>query len=386
MKRIFFALLALIVPLALGAQELDYYTQQFDDMDTVRDQFGIVQNVTDLDEDATAFYAHALDRLVKEYPEIKLNTDKKIADDMAKVLCQKLGEAGHADSGANLWYVADNFFDPLVKAAALKALGEAGATDYIPQVSQLLLDLNNAPNEDRMNQEQTAYGAIEGLEAYKAPEGYLPVFFASVGWYSERIKSRANEALPKIMDNPSEPLTSVIKSSEYGYNVKLGALQVLEAADITTQQKAAGAVAALVDAWKQATNIVGERSTLTRTRKLALSMIRRYGTEDANVYPALERSYREGADEEEQIAAIAALSALATDDSARRLSSFLMDMNQRMRSGTLTREDERMVRVIIPALGNTGRQSARPALRSVLNLDWTGAVQRLAQDALKKIQ
>jgi hypothetical protein len=120
-------------------------------------------------------------------------------------------------------------------------------------------------------------------------------------------------------------------------------------------------------------------------RKLSLSMIRRYGTEDANVYPYLEKCYREGSDQEEQIASIAALSALASDDSARILSAFLMDINTRLARGTLTQEDERMVRVIIPALGHTGRPGARNALRATLQADWTSTVLVLAQDALKKI-
>ncbi|MDR2661944.1 MAG: hypothetical protein LBC31_02990, partial [Treponema sp.] len=240
--------------------------------------------------------------------------------------------------------------------------------------------------EDPLVREQVAYGAITALEEYKDSSGYLPVFFVTTGWYSVRLKDKAKEALPKIMDNPTEPLLSVIKSSSYNYAVKYGALQTLEASDVTTQQKSQGAVASLTEVWRTSTNTVSQRSILANTRKLALGMIRRYGTEDTNVYPLLERSYREGVDEEEQIAAIAALSALATDDSARRLSSFLNDMNTRLARGTLTKEDERMVRVIIPALGNTGRPLARNALRAVLQADWTGAVQRLAQDALKKIQ
>jgi hypothetical protein len=378
-----------VVPAALVAQDLDFYTQQFDSADTIQDQFGIVRSVAEeADSGGAEFYAHALDRLLSEYPNISASTisERRAADDMAKLLCQKLGEAEYTGAGLNLWRVAENFFDPLVKAEALRALGKVQATDLLPQVAQLLADINNAPATDRLNQEQIAFGAVEGLEAYRDSSGYLPVFFAATGWYSDRVKQRARQALPNIMDNPTEPLVSVIKSSSYNNSVKYAALEVLEASDVTAQQKASGAVAALAEVWRTSTNLVAQRSILTNTRKLALSMIRRYGTEDTNVYPLLERCYKEGADEEEQIAALAALSALATDDSARRLSSFLADMNERLRRGTLTREDERMVRVIIPALGNTGRSLARTALRSVLNLDWTGAVQRLAQDALKKIQ
>ncbi|MDR0403293.1 MAG: hypothetical protein LBH35_06870 [Treponema sp.] len=393
MKHIKFALLLAsltlpVIPAALAAQDLDFYTQQFDSANTIQDQFGIVRSVADEDSGSAEFYAHALDRLLTEYPGISSAgvTGRRIADDMAKLLCQKLGEAEYTASGLNLWRVVENFSDPLVQAEALHALGMVQATDMLPQVIQLLTDINNAPTEDRLGQEQTAFGAVEGLEAYRDSSGYLPVFFVTTGWYSDRVKSRARQALPNIMDNPTDPLVSVIKSSSYGPGVKYAALQVLEASEVTAQQKASGAVASLTEAWRTSTNQAGQRSILTGSRKLALSMVRRYGTEDTNVYPLLERCYREGADEEEQIAALSALSALATDDSARRLSAFLADMNERLRRGTLTREDERMVRVIIPALGNTGRPLARVALRSVLNADWTGAVQRLAQDALKKIQ
>jgi HEAT repeat protein len=374
-----------VVPAALVAQDMDFYTQQFDAVDTLQDQLGIVRSVVE-EGGSAEFYAHALGRLLSEYPNISAPNDRKSADDMAKLLCQKLGEAGYTEAGPDLWRVAENFFDPLVKTEALRALGKIQATDLLPQVIQLLMDINNAPGNDRLNQEQVAFGAIESLEAYEDSSGYLPVFFATTGWYSDRVKNRARQALPNIVDNPTEPLISVIKSSSYSYAIKYTALQVLDSSDITAQQKASGAVASLAEAWRVSTNLVSQRSILTNTRKLALKMVRLYGTEDTNVYPLLERCYKEGADEEEQIAALAALYALATDDSARRLSAFLAEMNDRLRRGTLTREDERMVRVIIPALGNTGRPLARTALRAVLNLDWTGAVQKLAQDALKKIQ
>jgi hypothetical protein len=206
-----------------------------------------------------------------------------------------------------------------------------------------------------------------------------------VGWYSDRIKARAREALPNIMENPTEPLISVIRGSPYSIPVKYGALQVLEASQVTTQQKAQGAVAALAEAWRANPNLAQQRSTIILMRKLSINMIRRYGTEDANVYPLLERSYREAADTEEQITVVATLGALASDDSARILSGFLTDINNRLARGTLNQEDERMVRVIIPALGDTGRPAARQVLRATLQADWTGTVPRLAQEALRKI-
>ena len=367
-----------------ASEEPDFYTQQLDSQNTMAGMLRIVQNAKE-DGASAEFYGHALDRLFLLLPNVAETTEINTADDLALLLCANLGEARYTEAGPNLWKAVESFSSPLVRAEALASLGKAQAMDFLPQVIQLLSDINLEPGKDPIVREQVAFGAITALEEYKDSSGYLPVFFVTVGWYSDRLKNRAKEALPKIMDNPTEPLISVIRSSSYSYAVKYGAIQVLEGSDVTTQQKSQGAVASLSEAWRTNTNLLTQRLILISTRKLSLSMIRRYGTEDANVYPLLEKCYREGSDEEEQIAALSALSALATDDSARILSSFLIDINNRLVRETLTQEDERMVRVIIPALGNTGRAGARNALRTVLNSDWTSTVQLLAQDALKKI-
>lgn len=371
----------------LWAQDTAALIDEFDSYDSLADRLKIVQGAAESGSPAAEFYAHALDKLLREYPGIRGATNIKTADDMVIVIARQLGEEGYTEAGANLWSAVEVFSNPLVKAEALTSLGKVQAVNYLPQAAQVLTDLNNSPRpESRADSENIAYGAIRGLEAYKEPSGYLPVFFAYLGWYSQRTKERAKEALPNIMENPSEPLISVIKSSSYNYSIKYAALQVVEESDITSQLKASAAVAALAEAWRTSTSAVSQRSILANIRKLAANMVRRYGTEDTNVYPLLERCYKEGIDTEEQIAAVAALAALASDDSARRLSAFLMDINERFARGVLTQEDERLIRVIIPALGSTGRSLARPALNAVLRLDWTSAVHRLAQDALKKIQ
>jgi hypothetical protein len=368
------------------AQQPDFYTAQFDAQDTVQGQLGVVKNAIEDGEAAVEFFAHALERLALNYPDLGNSaTVLRTADEMAQILAARLGEAQYTAAGPDLWRLQGYLSNPLPRAECLASLGKIQAVDFIPEVAQLLTDYNQEAGEDPMAREQVMYGIITALREYKDSSGYLPVFFASTGWCSERIKSYAREALPVIMDNPTEPLLSVIRSTGYVYSVKYAALQTLESSQVTAQQKSQGAVISLGVARQSSTTQVGQRSILANTRKLAVDMIRRYGTDDANVYPLLESCYREGIDQQEQIYAIAALSALATDDSARRLSAFLIDINTRLSRGTLTPEDERMVRVIIPALGNTGRPLARNALRSVLQADWTGAVQRLAQDALKKI-
>ncbi|MDR2111276.1 MAG: hypothetical protein LBP32_08195 [Spirochaetaceae bacterium] len=379
-------LAAISTALFAQSEELEMYTYLYNEALTGVDRLGVLQNAADANlSGSEEFFAHALGRLLEEYPNIRSNNEKAAADATARLLAKVLGEKKYTAAGLNLWRTVEVFSNSLVKADALIAMGQAGATELLPQVIQLLSDLNTKPSDDRETGERIAYGAILSLENYKDPAGYLPVFFASVGWYSERIKNQAAASLPVLLADPSEPLTSVIKSSGYSYEVKYQALRTIENSEVTTRSKAAVAVTAYSEAWRAATSDTRQRIILANTRKLAISMIRRYGTDDAAIYPLLERSYTGGLDEEEQFGAVMALAALGTDDAARLLSNFLMAINTNLRRGILTQGDERMVRVVIPALGATGRSLGAPALREVLTSDWTNAVKNLANEALKGI-
>jgi hypothetical protein len=236
--------------------------------------------------------------------------------------------------------------------------------------------------------ETIASGAISALESYKLPEGYLPVYFASTGWYTDRIRSQASAALGNILTDPSDPLIQVISDSGYPYAVKYLALQNSERSRASNENKARVAVAALAEGWRHQVNDIIQRNQLYQMRLLALNMIQRYGTSDFAVYPSLDRSYREG-DMDEKLAVIQALSALSTIDSARLLSGYLNTIHIRRVSNSLPSNDEQLVRVIIPALGNVGSvggDQSRPILIQVQQSnDWTNVVRNLAAQALTQI-
>ncbi|MDR0555198.1 MAG: hypothetical protein LBG76_10445 [Treponema sp.] len=391
MKRfIFLVLLVVSVTTIYGlSDELAVDLQYFNMADTVTEQYGIVKGVVDAKKpDAGEFYAAVLDRLLREYPSVKGNQEVNAADNLAQLVTDALGNEKYQDAGQNLWKTVETFSDPLVKQNALIAMGKIGVTDLLPQVVQLLNDLNAHPRSDQAAKEsgeRIATGAIIALENYKDISGYLPVFFASTGWYHERVKSQAQAALPRITEDPAEPLTSVIQSPAYLYSIKYEALQTCERSWMPSDKKAMVALVALTEAWRVSTNDIRYRMDLVRMRKLALTMIRSYGIQDPAVYPLVERCYKEGSDEEEKLGAVYTLTALGTEDAAKMLSSFLMDITTKLQDGTLTRGDERMVRAIIPALGETKRSSGASALRAVQAAGWTSTVKRLAADALKKI-
>jgi hypothetical protein len=391
MKKLIICFILMVAAAAAGfsaTEEVQVYEFLYNASPTHSGQLDILQNMAESRlSGAGEFYAKALRKLVSEYRNIRDVTEKNAADEQAMLLSALLGAEKYTQAAADLWLVVDQFAVPLVKAEALMALGKIRATTYLPQVIRVLESVNAAPTADRLNGERIAFGAIISLEKFQDPSGYLPVFFASIGWYSERIKSQAVKSLPFISNNPGPYMLEVVKGSAYGYAAKYAALRTIESArGVDIKEKVSVAVAALAEGWRAPTNDVQLRSILADMRKMAIGMINRYKSSDEAIYPLLERSYTQGVDTQEKLSAVAALASQGTEESARRLSSFLMDLNAKRVSGNIRQEDEQMVRAVIPALGQTGQSIARPALNAVGASNWTNAVIALANNALKQLR
>ncbi len=371
---------------AFASEELDIYTYLYSTASTPVERLGILKGIAESKLDgAGQLYAQALAQVLLEQPTLRTIAEKEAADETVRLLSTLLGDSKYTAAAGDLWRVVQNFSNPLVKAEALIAMGRIRNPDYLEQILKTLSELNLKPTSDPEAGEKIAYGAILALEKYRAPAGYIPVFFASVGWYNRRIKEQAAKSLPYIIDDPSEPISAILLSSSYSYDVKLIALQKQEASKAAVSAKAAVAAIALGESWRASTSDQIQRMTLANTRKLSIDMLRRYGTSDAAVVPLLKQSYEKGVDTEERLAAVTALPAVSSDDAVRALSGFLLGLNTKRRDNNITQEDERMVRAVIPALGATASPLARVALRNVDTLDWTNAVKVLAAEALKKI-
>ena len=390
MKKLSFIGVLMIAAAALcfaAAEDVDVYSYLYNAALTNSAQLDILQNMSEARlSGAGEFYAKALRKLLAEYKNIKNVTERNAADEQAILLSSLLGGEKYTQAASDLWLVVDGFASPLVKAEALMALGKIRATNYLPQVIRVLESLNVSPTADRLNGERIAFGAIIALEKYQDPSGYLPVFFASIGWYSDRIKSQAARSLPFIAKDPTPYMLEVIKGAGYDYSTKFSALKIIEATKLENKTKAGVAVAALAEGWKGAATDIHIKATLADMRKMSIRMINRYKTDDESVYPLLERSYTNGYDMQEKLEAVVALASQGSDESARILSRFLMDLNSKRLSDNIKQEDEQMVRAIIPALGQTGRNAGRAALTAVGASNWTPAVKKLADDAMKQLR
>jgi len=392
-KTLFFLLLMCFVSALVfsGTEEIDVYRYLYRNSVKSIDQLDILQNMAEAKlTGAGEFYAWALRQLVLGYKNVisskekDATTEKYAADEQAKILSALIGAEKYTPAAADLWSVVDMFTDPLVKAEALMALGKIRATNYLPHVIRVLDNLNLTPTKDPDDGGRIAFGAIISLEKYQDPSGYLSVFLASVGWYPQRIKNQATKSLPFIAKDPSPFMLNLIKSPKYEYPVKFIALQTIEKTNVDSKNKSEIAVAALTEGHKAVTSDVKLKGTLADMRKLSLDMIRRYKSNDETIYPLMRKSYtNRDSDPQEKIAAINAIAFQKTDEAAELLSEFLTTLNARY--STLNQEETQLIRVLIPALGNTGRPIARTALTQVTKLDYTSGIKSLATQALNQI-
>jgi hypothetical protein len=318
------------------------------------------------------------------------STEQGAANDLAQTLAALIGDEKYAASAPDLWRAYEAFPSaPLVRAECLISLGKLRDINFLPQVVRVLESLNAVSPQGSEQVEANSYiarGAILALEKYRDVSGYLPVFEMSVSGYPKRIQDLAKATLPVILEDPSELLTAqVIRSPRFGPQVKSIALQIIEDTNtIPKASKAIAAAAALAEGWRGQSTTPRERTAVALLRQASIGMIGRNGASDPAVYPLLERSYKEGSDDNEKVASIQTLGVLATEDSAKQLSSFLLSLVSRIQSGANNQADERMIREIIPAIGVAGKDPGRAALESAISGPTTEAVKVLAREALKK--
>jgi HEAT repeat protein len=383
---IFFILISAVTVLGFAVgEDIDVYVHLYNSSPTTTAQLDVLQNMAGASlSGAGEFYSSALKRLLSEYRNIKNVTEKNAADEQAMLLASLLGTEKYTQAAPDLWAVVDVFEAPLVKSEAMIALGKIRATAYLPRIIRILESTNVAPTANRLEGERIAFGTIVALEKYQDPSGYLPVFFASVGWYSKRIQDQAVRSLDFIAEDPVPYMLNIVKGASFNYDTKYAAVKAVETSKrVNNKKKADVAVAGLGEGWRSSTSDAHNRVVLADMRKLSIQMINKYRTDDEAIYPLLERSYTLG-DMDEKLATVAALASQRTAKSAEQLSKFLMDLNVKRLNGNIKQEDEQAVRAIIPALGQTGRPEGRPALASVSASGWPPAVAKLADDAIKQ--
>jgi len=422
-------------PLAAQTGDLAMYTDLFTSADTLAEQLGYVKEAHKAKlKGAEEFYLTVLKRLVNSYPSYRSSKDLDQANEIARIVIPPLGDARYAAASGTLWQTANGFDNAMVKQDALIALGKTGDRAYLPQVIRTLNDMNTLPQSEAMQRERgerIAYGAIVSLGNYTNAEEaeksqiYEAVFFAANGWYSARVKQQARRTLEGILEDPSDTLTRIIKSSAlaglpetiHPFAVKRLALDASLASKASKDSKAAVCAAALEEGWKVNTSEPVLRVELGTLRKTALKGLETLGGDGAggltaslkyngevfssDLWPniksedrdtsedlcaALRKSYQLG-DMDEKKAAIQTMAVIGSKDTALILSDCLEEVHQRRITDGNTKDDEELARALISALGKTRRSSGKSVLTMVqTSSKWTPSIQSRAKDAIKEIE
>ena len=421
MKRIIFLVFVFLFGMAIFAQDADtgagttaqgvstgpdmsYYTQMYN---RAAASFGERLQTLQTLESANLtgigdWYYDALKLLLAKNPDIRTNADREAMEDSARIICRGLGAEQYIQAAPELWQLvqyADTIRavnNGILMQDALNTLGQVGAVDYVPHIALRLDNYNTSVTSDaesRRRIQRGVVGCISALETLHDPRGYSPVFFASIGWYDQAIRTIADDALPNIMEDPGEIISGIIRNPNNPPNVKYAAWQEMLRTRASDDSKAMVAATALATGWNYTTGDQSNQRILREMRMSAIDTIRQYGVADDSVYADLKKSYNNNyistAPNYDEIRKVfSTLSALKTDDAVELLLGFLNELNERRRFGPWGNKERDIFGWLVPSLGATRTPSRE--VRNVLSFIqsssfYTSTEQNWARDALREL-
>lgn len=316
--------------------------------------------------------------------------EAKYFNDLAILVVNKLGQLKAVNSASFIYQVYLNSEESLVQAECLLALGNMRATEFLDDIAYVLHTKNQRPTKgaytftDIENESKVAFAAISALDRFKDIEGYSPVFFASIGWYNDRVTNYADKVLLTITPNPTEALIPILVDGDFKEKEK--AISEVYECNAPAEDKIRSSRIALQQGHDNIADTIQKGMILTSLRKKAIITTWSNKSSEPEDVHYLLKSVREGTDLEERIYAIRALGINNSDEAISALTTVLQEYNERNVSDIgITYVDEDIIREIIITLGKCGNKNAEYALMEVLYSGYTDGIVRTAKKALENI-
>lgn len=347
----------------------------------------IMQRIADQDNRSLVpVMDEALDELILMWENLPTATERSVHRQLVNLIVEELGSLKAAGSAASVYRVMAERKDAFQEALAIRALAEMGARDYADEIAERLRTINMDIIEYSSREEiETVVGScVYALERMKEPEGYEPVFFASMGGYSAPVMKKIDRALSSMVDDPTIILRTIL--IEYTEpDIKLRALE--EAA--RSGAEAPQVLDVAVEALNQGLTINVESKTqafvLSMLRIKAANTIKAAGVDSPEASGLLRLMLTRMFEMNEMLTCIEALGSQSNDVAAKALSDYLQFHNQR--PAELRKQDDyRLVMATIYAMGNTGNPRVVPYLTEVEFHDWNRDVRRAAEEALAALE
>jgi hypothetical protein len=380
------AFLLVLAPATLMASEVsETYARLYERAETLQQKQEIMVAIEGLDDpDLSPFLIAALDGLLTTQRAITTNAERALSLQVTRMVVKKLGTLRSRDAAPSIFTVVTDAEDPVLRSEALAALGSIGVPSYAQRIAVILRNLNMGPGADVQGSETVAQGCITALERLRENAGFVPVFDASQGWYSRRVKEAAAAALSTMVDDPSDMLVEISRA-DTTFKASLLALNTARASTAPAAGKVRVAVTALEQALNREGKNLTEETLRSEIRTTASGVLRDLKADSRDAVPLLARILAlDTAPDGEKIAAMEALGASGSDEAAAVLISHLKWFNDRKQSGIVSKDD-RLLRSTIRVLGEMKKKQSASEFIRVKTLGYGQGVTHDAEDALKKI-
>jgi hypothetical protein len=380
--------LFLIIPvLTIAASDKsEIWKRMYNRAYTIDQQIAIMQNIVAMDDPALfEVLVSAVGGQLSTLENQMNRTERDTKNQLMRMIVNELSSLRAEESAGTIFTLFNAVDDHLLKADCLVALGQIRAVDLVPQISNVLRNLNFNTSDDTQAAEIIAYGAVVSLERMRDVRGFEQVFYASLGWYSRRVKEKASAVLKVISDDPSEPIMEILGGNS-DYKSKTIALNVEKDSNAPVENKNKVAILALEEGLQYSPIDKTEARELSELRIGAIKILVLNQNKDSAIVEDLAQSFSRETDINNKLIVIQAFGANGTDEAVAWMSSMLSNFNSRQLSGLSANQTELIyIRQLISSLSLSGNVNAKPVLLEVQFSDYTPAIVRLAKEALSKL-
>ncbi len=386
MKILALAIAIATIPESVFADEsVRIYGIILAEAETVDQKYAAATNAAALNDPAVAPYlADALEWALSARSSIKSGPERETYERLTRVLLKGLGDAKYSNASDSAMRAVADSPDPLTRAEALIALGSMRAVEFAERIALMLRDLNNQPTEDRDAGEKLAYGCILALEKLRSPIGFSPLFFASEGWYSKRIRDQAELSLTVILDDPSDAISALLAVEPPSRMIRALELELRSTAPATGKVRIAALALDRGIRYSPRNRI--EQNQLAELRIKAMNFLAATGPGDGSTAENLAEAYRIGSFDE-RLVALKALGTEKSSKSAAALRDIIIDIDSAQRAGLVDDTRNTLMRSALQNAAINASKELAPAIQTVLiNAGWSSGVLTLASTAQKALQ
>ena len=388
-RRVFFYIIFLIIPIiSLSASERsEVWKKMYNRAVTIEQQYILMQNIVAMNDPVLSeMLDSALADQISSLENQMSRTDLEKKNQLMRMIVNELSSLKAEESAGTIFTLFNSVDDYYLKADCLIALGQIRAVELVPQISTILRNLNFNTTSDKQPAEIIAYGAIIALERMRETAGFEQVFYASLGWYSRRIRDKAAAVLESISDDPTEPILNII-GGESDYESKELALNLENRSSAPPENKNKVAILGIKESLRYLPNDKTEANQLEKLRLAAINILIANKYNGVDIVDDLTTVYNRAIDINEKLITLQALGNNGSDKSVLWLSNELAEFNSRQLDGIAVNQTELIyVKQLIGSLAVSGNVNAKPVLLEVQFSNYTPAIIRLAKNAIKELE